>query len=538
MAIIATMRKAAAQGRPLPGLLARTVLILAGRRCYLLTRRRGAKAAILLLLAALAVLGGRAACPRRRPDVILITIDALRADALSSPDNPLSGSPFLDALARENVLFTQAVASSFCTQPAMASLMTGKVPSFEGVDRWDPFTYYGFARLGIPGEKPGLTGNVRTLAEILGEAGYQTAGFSTNPYLSGKTNFGQGFSQYEDFEEWAAQTQWKALPLAFSCSAPAPVVFAQARKWLEAKKPGPAFLWIHLMDVHFPYLPPPLFDRVFDRGYLSFDDLTLNRTYQAMILAQHQQQPQEEFKTLGELGISEDELIGHMKNLYYGKVRATDREVEAFWNYLRGRTQARNSLLVITSDHGEEFREHGRYSHHGYTGGKEEMVRIPLIMSFPAREGLAGLSVDAQVRIIDVAPTILDYAGAGRRERREMDGVSLLPLLRGEGDPPRIAWMSGPGFQMLRTPAWKHVRYTREGKEELFQLQEDPGEARNLAADLPERAGEMRRLFGEIARRARADRGGRTAAAPPLPAGSPWMDEATRQRLRALGYAE
>ena len=156
-----------------------------------------------ILLPAVLAAGGCA--PREAsappPDVVLITVDALRADVLSLAGYPRPTSPQLDALAREGVAFTQALTSFPGTSPAMPSLMSGLYPSFEGVEAWTKTSRHGFNELESPEEREreGLSDNLVMLAEVLREAGYATLGFNTNPHLGASTNFHQGFAEYEQY---------------------------------------------------------------------------------------------------------------------------------------------------------------------------------------------------------------------------------------------------------------------------------------------------------------------------------------------------
>ena len=474
------------------------------------------------------------------PNIILITIDALRADALSLYGNKYSTSPFLDRVARQGVYFSQAISSFYSTQPSMASLMTGKFPSFEGVKGWVPSTYYGFSRFRRPGEKDGMTSRVLTLAEVLKKAGYTTVGFNTNPFLLAKTNFGQGFDQYHDFEGYYKKARKLKVPLAYSCAAPVNVVLPEVLKWLEKPRSEPFFLWIHLMDVHFPYLPPPPYNRMFDWGFLDFDDLTLSKTYQALILEQHNCKLPKRFKKLDELGITKKQLVGHMKGLYQGELRCVDDYLQKLWKELEREKLLTNSLLVIASDHGEEFLEHGYLSHNGFTGGKEEQVRIPLIISFPEPgQAFHQQEVSALCRTVDITPTILDYAGVNKDGWKQMDGRSLIPFLKGAEPAGAVAWMSAPGFRMLRTPKWKSIKFRGDGGAELYNLERDPGEEDNLAPQNPRKAEEMQEAFQDIFRAIKAQ-GQPEAENPTRAPGAtePSIDRESRKRLRALGYAQ
>ena len=469
--------------------------------------------------------------------MILISVDALRADGLSLHGNPYQTSPALDRMAREGVYFKRVLAPFICTTPSMATLMTGLNPYYRRDEGWQLNTFFGFSRFSQDTTTGGLNINLWTLAEILRDRGYRTIGFSTNPHLVGKTNFDQGFDDYTDFEGYFDRHEGERIPLAHACSAPAPVVLEMAEDKLRDIR-EPFFLWIHLMDVHFPYLAPEPYNRMFDRGFLDRDDLILSATYQALIMDQVGGKTYREFKTLEELGITRQALTDHMKGLYLGEIRLVDEYIGKFHDFLQGRGLMDNTLLIITSDHGEEFLEHGYLSHHGKTGGKSELIDIPLIMLFPGDDPLnIGRGLESQVRLVDLAPTIIDYLGL-TDTGPIMEGSSLLPLIRGEESSARVGYISTPWFETVVTDRWKYISLKEPKREELFDLKSDPGESVNLASKHPEKVKEMRQIYGIFSREMEK------SIASPLPlknsevSPEPLFDPATRERLRALGYAQ
>lgn len=469
--------------------------------------------------------------------VIVITIDALRADGLSLYGNPSSTSPELDRIAGEGVYFHRAIAPFVCTTPAMAALMTGLNPYYRPDEGWQFGSFFGLSRFSRDEVVGGMNPDLQTLAEILRDNGYHTIGFSTNPHLAEKTHFNQGFEEYTDFQGYFDRNEEERIPLAHACSAPAPVVLKLAEDKLREIE-EPFFLWIHLMDVHFPYLAPVPYNRLFDRGFLYLDDLILSETYQALIMEQYGEKSYRDFKTLEELGITKKALTDHMKGLYLGEIRLVDDSIGKFYDFLQDQDLADNTLLIITSDHGEEFMEHGCLSHHGLTGAKHELINIPLIMLFPDGDPLnTGTGIDSQVRLVDLAPTIVDFLGL-TDSVPPMEGKSLLSVIRGEEEEGRLGCISAPWFETVVNDRWKYIRMKDPEREELFDRQVDPGETRNLAEAQPEKIKEMRRLYQEFSRKMESEAPSRVSSAPSDPSPSPVLNSIERDRLRALGYAQ
>ncbi len=167
----------------------------------------------LLVTMAILLAGCGSPSPPRPTNVVLITIDALRADFVSYSGHTHETTPNLDALAQESAVFSQALTSFPGTTPSMPSLMSGLYPNFEDVDVWNQTTHFGFNDLETPGSEDAttLTDNLRMLAEILSEHGYLTVGFNTNPHLGSANNFSQGFEEYESF--WDYPTKFKQWAL-------------------------------------------------------------------------------------------------------------------------------------------------------------------------------------------------------------------------------------------------------------------------------------------------------------------------------------
>ena len=495
--------------------------------------------ASVLLLVTAAVGCSRPEQQLEPPNVVLITVDALRADFVSYAGHPNPTSPKLDALAHEGVVFTQAVTSFPGTAPAMPSLMTGLYPSFENVDAWTRATRHGFNEFESPGEgeSPGLSDNVRMLAEILSDAGYQTLGFHTNPNLSETANFDQGFSEYFQFQRYLKKVRAERGHPLIGNYPPAPVVVRRVLKRLEEGLTGPLFLWIHFMEPHSPYLPPEKYARLFSRTDTGFNDLEINESlYHLLYTQQGSLRAARRFPSPEDRGLDREAFVDHLLGLYEGEIRFLDDQLHRLFEGLQRYDVWENTLVMVTADHGEEFLDHGHVAHHEYTGLTEELIRIPLTLKPPSGQP-RGVVIDDLVRMVDFAPTILDYTGLSA-DAVHMEGVSLRPLIEGREMPPHTAFYSTIHYNIVRDTRWKYrlEKSPSEGdpaRERLYDIVADPTEEHDVADLHPEVVERMRRQYREFAL-------GLTSRAPPSDAASiPDQKEIDREeieRLEALGY--
>ena len=493
-----------------------------------------------LLLAIMTSGCGRSAPNKLEPpNVVLITVDALRADFVSYAGHPNPTSPNLDAFAHDGVLFTQAVTSFPGTAPAMPSMMTGLYPSFENVDAWTKATRHGFNEFESPGERdsPGLSDNLRMLAEILRDAGYQTLGFCTNPNLSKTANFDQGFSEYFQFQSYLKKIRAERSHPLIGNYPPAPVVVNRVLNRVERGLEGPVFLWIHFMEPHSPYLPPKKFSRLFSRTDTGFTDLEINESlYHLLYTQQGSLRAAQGFPSPEDRGLDRAAFVDQLLGLYEGEIRFLDGQLNRLFEGLRRQGLWENTLVMVTADHGEEFLEHGHVAHHEYTGLAEELIQIPLALKTPSGRPI-GVVIDDLVQTVDFAPTILDYASLSA-DAVDMDGVSLRPLIEGREPPPLTAYFSTIHYHVVRDSRWKYrlEKAPADGgppRELLFDIVADPTEEHDVADLHREVVGRMRRQYQEFAL-------GLTSRAPPSEASSSSkgkkIDREERERLEALGY--
>ncbi len=438
-----------------------------------------------------------------QPNVILVAIDTLRADRLSCYGFPRETSPNIDRLAREGVLFTQAVAPGIPTHPGFTTIFTGMHPLRHGI-------------VCHAGSKA-LDWGVRTLPEVLRELGYVTIAVDNLVATRGLW-FVRGFDYY-------VYTGGITV-ISRGAKITGEVVTRKALEVIELLGEGrlggrPFFLFIHYWDPHTPYMPPHPFREKFYRGGGTRLSELLRTTAWGRLLLES-----EWIRALIEEGRDEKEYVD---SLYEGEVCYADHCLGRVLEKLEEAGLYDESLIIVTSDHGELLGEKGiYYDHHGLY---EPDVRIPLIMRHP--ELGEGVRVDEVVTQEDIAPTILDLLGRGEL-LRQATGRSLLPLIRGEGE--------GRGHVILVENTRMTKRAIRAGRWKLVQtLRDDPygrpagyvelydlgrGEEENLAESEPELVRELLGMLEYEYRRLLGGRGDPLILQPislPIP-GAPHSD--------------
>ncbi len=480
-------------------------------------------------LAALLLALTAAGCDRwpgagRHPaNLLLITVDTLRADHLSTYGYPLPTSPTVDRLAREGVRFDRAVAQWPKTAPSFASLFTATYPRDNGIVR----------RVGMP-----LPRAFRMLAEELRGLGYTTHAVVANGAVASDFHFDQGFDTY--VESWKLEDRQGRDPNG------AEAVNDLARAVIAGIDRGrPYFLWVHYLDPHFPYAPPPPWSGRFqgEDHYRSLGKLLVD--------------PDKPAKQLG--GIGRDQVLGNSDELafyvarYDAEIAYADAQLAELLAHLDGEGLMRRTLTVFTSDHGESLGEHAYYFDHGRFSF-QTCLRVPLIFHYPGV--LPAGVVDADpVELIHLAPTMLEAAGAPLDGGRWMQGRSLMPRMRGEEAPserPPYAF-SEAGYATL--DRWQKVvqdrRYKliyapyhpdrrwisgrRDAWFALFDLEQDPAESVNLIDEQPAEVARLNDVL--VAWLTREEFDALVEAGEPEEAEGE-MSEETRRQLKALGYLQ
>lgn len=433
-----------------------------------------------------------------RPNILLIVIDALRADRLECYGYQRQTSPNLNALASEGVLFSNAMAPGPETVLSIPSLLTGRRPREHGV-LWIQRGKQVYAG-------PGL--RLPTLAEMLGQNGYVTAAVSANPLVGAGTGVNRGFDTFD--QSTGRVSVWQHLSGAD--------VNASAYKWLDTYRPesGPFFLYLHYIDPHNLYRPPSAFC-IFGRpGYTPKDNEVneaVNDVFDAHV------DPPVTGATLAKHGLTRRD-VERMSDLYDGEVLCADHYVGELLERLRQSGLYENTIVIVTADHGESFLDHGNLEHGGSL--YQELIHVPLIIRLPGVRG--SQEVDELVESIDLAPTILEAAGI--TSRAVMSGRSFYqPLTTGQPIPAEVGMSELPARKMyaVRSGDWKLIE--SPAKTELYDLSRDPLETRDLAPERPDQVSHLKRELQDLLRKH-----------PPAKEGTEPVDQTELDALKALGY--
>ncbi len=430
-----------------------------------------------------------------RPNVLLISIDSLRADRLGVYGNPRNTSPTIDRIAREGVRFSQALSPTSWTLPAHATLLTG----------------LGQRRHRVVNVRHKLAEEVETLPEAFLAAGYETFGIFSGPFLHPVYGLGQGFERYA-----SCMSKVEASPTSPQAWQQShidrtnPLVEKSFIEWLDSRSDRPFFAFVHMWDVHYDYLAPEPYYSMFDTGYAGKLD----------------------GRNIARKGFPVDATaddVDHLLSLYDAEIRYTDATLGKMLAALEAKGLLDNTVVVITADHGEEFLDHGAKGHQHTLF--DELIRVPLV--FWARGRLPrGVVIDEPVGLSDIAPTIAELAGIAGAP--SVDGTSLVPFLRGDGPESR------PVFSVLYEPLLPRIKLAavRVGTQKLiyresdkawlsYDLAVDPGEQAPTEATLDA----LRSALTEYVAQSSAYLAEKSAGEEALP-------RDVSERLRQLGYVE
>jgi arylsulfatase A-like enzyme len=482
--------------------------------------RVGRSIAVLPLLA-LALLVG--ACAKQKPvaaagkpNVLIFLVDTLRADHLGCYGYPRPTSPQLDAFAASATRFEHAYAQAPRTVASHASLFTSTYPAVHGA--WNR----GHAEEGTDGPLPSLSEKADTLAEVLARAGYDTAAFCDGGWLQRSRGLAQGFEKFESHFKGAADRVSSALG------------------WLKKRSSSdaPFFLFVHTYEVHTPWLPEPELLELFAGNYQGMlrgvmaqarEWVAAGNAPKNSITETHRKffEP-----LLGQLSAEDIEFV---KAVYDADIRVVDREFARLLAGLKSMGLDQDTLVVFTSDHGEEFGEHGNWEH---VQVYEECLRVPLIVHLPGQS--AGQARPETVELVDVMPTLLGELGLpipAAAQGRTLD------LRKAPTDAPeRDLWAETN--EPLQQIAWRHgsmkvlFHTDQQDRSEVYDLAADPHEGRDLAADESgSAAAEQARLHLAEWRRASAEHARRFELDPHIASGDD-LDPETLSELKKLGYVD
>jgi len=416
------------------------------------------------------VAGARIASPRakddKRPNIILVVSDALRADRLGAYGYEEGTSPEIDRLAKDGVLFEQCFAQSPWTLPSVATIMTGLYPSVHGLVTTDR----------------GLSEALDSLPALLSAGGYRTRCLMANNIIAPQIGMAKGFDEFVEYPIVAPDESRKLY-------APAETITADALSWLESSGDGPFVLYLHFMDTHGPYEPP------------------------------------DEYREFG----------GSPSNLYDAEIKYFSKEFGKLMDELAGSGRLSDTVVILTSDHGEQFLEHG-FESHGHSLYVEEL-RVPLVFWLP---DTPGRRISSRVATIDLPSTIAELTSSGRMPNDQ--GRSLARALSGAalGDEtvyselhtlyPRGQWLvslrTGRYTFILNNPGIGYAERVR-----LFDVESDNGEQVNVASSLADVLPDMKGRARSYAAQQAALHGRLVPVERVVP-----LTEEKRAKLMALGY--
>jgi arylsulfatase A-like enzyme len=417
--------------------------------------------------------------PARANGVVLVSIDTLRPDHLGCYGYAAPTSPHIDTFRKEAVLFREAIAHAPSTLPSHASILTSLIPHHHGAS--------------IARGTALATGRL-TLAETFREAGFATASFNGGGQLDATFGLGRGFDVYETpggpAADLARDRFFREVEAGLA--------------WIGGIGRRRFFLFLHTYEVHHPYTPDAEARARLPEHY----DGPLPPDISLALL---------EDVNAGRLAITPADRA-HIVHAYDQEISSVDEAFGRLVAALRTAGLYEETLLVLTSDHGEEFGEHGTMGWHGHSL-HDELLRVPLLVKFP-RSWRGSRTMEAQVRGIDVAPTVLTAAGVA--VPHAFEGADLVEYVAGGAGPPRyaVAALDGGGTA-LRSREWKWIQRT------LFRLESDPGEEVDVADSFPEVADRLRLVKQKLVVEADRVEGPRAA-----------IDDDLRDRLRSLAYVQ
>ncbi len=435
-------------------------------------------------------------------NIVLVSIDTLRPDHLGCYGHHRNTSPAIDRLAREGARFETVASSTSWTLPAHASMLTSQPDILHRVlwddDKLDP--------------------NRISLAEILQDNGYRTGAVFTGPYLLPRFGLDQGFDDYMDATLYDKDIDNSEVLKASEKGRTTPRAMDMMEEWLDRGPEKPFFFFLHLFDAHPDFVPPPPYDTMFDPGYNG--DITGRNIFNNDKI--HKNMDKEDLE--------------HLIALYDGEIRFVDEAgIKRLLQILSERDLLDNTLIIITSDHGEEFFEHGEMAHRNNL--YDTTLLVPLIIWRPGLIKSADIT-GRQVRIVDIMPTVLDVLGMGPCP--EATGLSLVPLIENphgdHGPRPNLAELTGGRLHMeaLRQSSSKFIFDYKKRGPSYFDLDKDPAEKNPLALESNQKAQKAANKFHVIREKTLQARDSLKWG----DTGPQKMDPELRERLESLGYIE
>jgi arylsulfatase A-like enzyme len=438
-------------------------------------------------------------------NVLLVTVDSLRWDVLAKTRNKTASN--IHSLAQAGTEFTRAIANGPNTPSSFPSILTGTHPMMHG-----GYRYLDEARSFI--------------SRSLNRAGFTTVGYHSNPHLGPEMNYDYGFDIFNDgrrgkdgFDtliEFADENIssdsrlysllrrfWHVFSSATGTSAykRAEPITNDALDWLIDRDDDQFFMWIHYMDVHYPFQPP-------DKHLQAIGQDSMSARRVAKLNDAMQENPE----------LLSESDIADLRTLYRGELHYVDHHVGRLLDELADQGIRDETMVIFTADHGEAFGEHGRWGHHPYM--YDELLRVPLIVD---ESGRNATTIGTQVSLIDIFPTVCDACGIKRPPK--LQGENLFT----KDGKVELATSRGGECFAARTPQWKCLWYITDNEVELYDLSADPKETEDVSDHNPD---VVEWLKGEIEEYRDVAR----ATDTELP--DVEESEEVKQRLRDLGYTE
>lgn len=429
--------------------------------------------------------------------VLLITVDTLRADHLSAYGYPRPTSPRIDAFAREATLFEQAYTYWPKTRGSFVAMLTGRRASRSGYGKSHPL----------------LLEMNPTLASVLAEAGYATAAVVDNPNVAGSLGYAKGFASYRE--------TWTEAGLKSEMEKTEAITQAGVKFLGEASPERPFFLWLHYVNPHAPYTPPPPYDTAF-LGSRTYEGpaLPVVSSFRGGIPRQW--------------AVPGHNRLGFYVAQYDGEIATADEHVGKVLDALDQSRVKEATVVLLTSDHGESLGEHDYFFDHG-EDVFDPSLRIPLVVRVPGVRG--GQRLTTLASTLDVVPTLLDAVKVSYPP--ELNGRSLLPAVRGQdrGAPERLYAQNDRTASATFDARWKIVATPKgQGRSlALYDRARDPGESQDAARMRPDEFRTFRRELELFQDRVDQEWARLRRELAGVPAGRK-LDPEACARLKAMGY--
>lgn len=416
------------------------------------------------------------------PNVILVSIDTLRADHLGCYNYPKNTTPNIDSFTDDCIVFTKCFAQCSSTLSSHSSMLTSLIPSHHGA------SFY---------RKDPLPKKIVTMAERLKKNGYKTASFNDGGQIDPKFGLNQGFNTYKSNKN--KYDRYSFLNIV-----------KQGIMWLEKNSNEKFFLFLHTYETHSPFTPKESYLKLMEIDYAG--DLPKNTTKSIIRRINS-----------GKLEITEADRL-HILNTYDAEIRSVDDSFQYFLDYLKRMKLYDNSIIIFTSDHGEEFNEHGIMATHSHTLFNE-LLYVPLIIKL-GRSEYSSTKIHEMVRSVDILPTVLDILNLDSRS--QMDGVSLLPMIKKSPKKYELFAISERDMkETLKPECWSII----EGRwklynSTLYDLETDPFETIDVSDENMEIKARLRRGALRYMQQRRVL--GKRAKVK--------LDKESIEKLKALGY--